>query len=108
MYREFSSFCSVVRHSLGVVGRAESVIQYFESPSIDLFESECKLLTPMNSTTLGSRDLRQMSEYPIPHGGQYHSYILRRWRSAFLHPKEEIQICHRADEQNALKIVPFQ
>jgi hypothetical protein len=48
-----------------------------------------------------------MSEYPIPHGGQYHFYILRRWRPAFLHPKGEIQICHRADEQNALKIVPF-
>jgi hypothetical protein len=48
-----------------------------------------------------------MSEYPIPHGGQYHFYILRRWRPAFLHLKGEIQICHRADEQNALKIVPF-
>jgi hypothetical protein len=41
-----------------------------------------------------------MSEYPIPHGGQL----------LFLHPEEmqpegEIQICHRADEQNALKIV---
>jgi hypothetical protein len=47
-----------------------------------------------------------MSEYPIPHGGQYHSYIPRRWRPAFLHPKGEIQICYRADEQNALKIVP--
>jgi hypothetical protein len=46
-----------------------------------------------------------MSEYPIPHGEQYHSCILRRWRPAFLHPKEEIQICHRADVQNALKIV---
>jgi hypothetical protein len=48
-----------------------------------------------------------MSEYPIPHGGHCHSYILRRWRSAFLHPQGEIQLCHRADEQNALKIVPF-
>jgi hypothetical protein len=48
-----------------------------------------------------------MSEYLIPHGEQYHSYILRRWRAAFLHPKGEVQICHRADEQNALKIVPF-
>jgi hypothetical protein len=38
-------------------------------------------------------------------GEQYHSYILRRWRPAFLDPKGEIQICHRADEQNALKIV---
>jgi hypothetical protein len=46
-----------------------------------------------------------MSEYPIPHGEHYHSCILRRWRPAFLHPKAEIQICHRADEQNALKIV---
>jgi hypothetical protein len=54
-----------------------------------------------------SGDLRQMSECPIPHGGQYNSCILRRWRPAFLHPKGEIQICHRADEQNALKIVPF-
>jgi hypothetical protein len=65
-------------------------------------------LFPENpSQVVGSRDLRQMSEYPIPHGGQYHSYILRRCRPAFLHPKGEIQICHRADEQNALKIVPF-
>jgi hypothetical protein len=40
-----------------------------------------------------------MSEYPIPHGEQYHSNILRRWRPAFLHPKGEIQICHRADEK---------
>jgi hypothetical protein len=54
---------------------------------------------------VGSGDLRQMSEYPIPHGGQYHFYILRRWRPAFLHPKGEMQSCHRADEQNALKIV---
>jgi hypothetical protein len=46
-----------------------------------------------------------MSEYPIPHGEQYHSCILRRWRPAFLHPKGEIQIRHRADVQNALKIV---
>jgi hypothetical protein len=38
-----------------------------------------------------SRDPRQMSEYLIPHGEQYHSYILRRWRPAFLHPKEEIE-----------------
>jgi hypothetical protein len=38
-------------------------------------------------------------------GEQYQSYILRRWRPAFLDPKGEIQICHRADEQNALKIV---
>jgi hypothetical protein len=53
---------------------------------------------------VGSGDLRQMSEHPIPHGGQY-SYIMRRGRPAFLHPKGEIQICHRADEQNALKIV---
>jgi hypothetical protein len=29
---------------------------------------------------------------------------LRRWRPAFLRPKGEIHICHRADEQNALKI----
>jgi hypothetical protein len=54
---------------------------------------------------VGSGDLRQMSEYLIPHGGQYHSCILRRWRPAFLHPKGEIQSCHRTDEQNALKIV---
>jgi hypothetical protein len=46
-----------------------------------------------------------MSEYPISHGEHYHSCILRRWRSAFLQPKGEIQICHRVDEQNALKIV---
>jgi hypothetical protein len=26
---------------------------------------------------------------------------------AFLHPKGEIHICHRADEKNALKIVPL-
>jgi hypothetical protein len=55
--------------------------------------------------SVGSRDLRQMSEYPIPHGGQYHSYILRRWSPAFLHSKAEVQICHRADKQNALKII---
>jgi hypothetical protein len=48
-----------------------------------------------------------MTEYPIPHEGQYHFYILRRWRPAFLHAKGDIQICHRADEQTALKIVPF-
>jgi hypothetical protein len=48
-----------------------------------------------------------MSEYPIPHGGQHHFFILRRWKPAFLHLKGEIQICHRADEQNALKIVSF-
>jgi hypothetical protein len=48
-----------------------------------------------------------MSEYPIPRGEQYHSCFLRRWRPAFLHPKRKIQICHRADEQNGLKIVPF-
>jgi hypothetical protein len=48
-----------------------------------------------------------MSEYPIPHGEQYHFYILRSGRPAFLHPKGEIQVCHRADEQNVLTIVPF-
>jgi hypothetical protein len=41
--------------------------------------------------TVGSENLRQMREYPIPHEEQYHSYILRRWRPAFLHPKGEIQ-----------------
>jgi hypothetical protein len=46
-----------------------------------------------------------MSEYPIPHGEHYHSCILRRWRPAFLHAEGELQICHRANEQNALKIV---
>jgi hypothetical protein len=46
-----------------------------------------------------------MSGYPIPHGEHCHSYILRKWRPAILHPQGEIQICHRADEQNALKIV---
>jgi hypothetical protein len=38
-----------------------------------------------------SRDIRQMSEF-IPHGEHYDSCILRRWRPAFLHPKEEIQM----------------
>jgi hypothetical protein len=37
-----------------------------------------------------------MSEYPIPHGEQYHSCILRRWRPAFLHPEEEIQSLDRS------------
>jgi hypothetical protein len=50
-----------------------------------------------------------MSEYLIPRGEHYDSCILRRrYKSAFLHPEWEIQclkICHRADEQNALKIV---
>jgi hypothetical protein len=54
--------------------------------------------------TVGSGDLRQMSENPIPHEEHFHCYILRRWRPTFLHPKGEIQMCHRADEQNALKI----
>jgi hypothetical protein len=53
---------------------------------------------------VGSGDLRQMSEYPVPHGEHYHSYILRRWRPAFCILRE-IQIYNRADEQNALKIV---
>jgi hypothetical protein len=57
------------------------------------------------SSIVGSGDLRQMSEYPIPHGEHYHSCILRRWRPAFLHLRGELQICHRADRQNALKIV---
>jgi hypothetical protein len=42
--------------------------------------------------------------------GNYYSCILRRWRPAFLHPEGEIQglnDSHRADEQNALKIVSF-
>jgi hypothetical protein len=58
--------------------------------------------TKRSEDGVGSTDLRQMSEYPIPHEGQYHSCILRRWRPAFLHPKGEIQICNRADEQNVL------
>jgi hypothetical protein len=37
---------------------------------------------------VGSGDLRQMSEYPISHGEQYHSCILKTWRPAFLHLKE--------------------
>jgi hypothetical protein len=41
--------------------------------------------------TVGSDNLRQMSEYPILYGEQYHPCILRRWRPVFLHPKEEIQ-----------------
>jgi hypothetical protein len=40
---------------------------------------------------VGSGDIRQMSEYLIPHGEQLHSYILKRWGPAFLHPKGEIQ-----------------
>jgi hypothetical protein len=57
------------------------------------------------SSFVGSGDLRQMSEHPIPHGEHCDSCILRRTcKPAFLHP--EVQICHRADEQNALKISP--
>jgi hypothetical protein len=37
--------------------------------------------------SIGSGDLRQMSEYPIPHGKHYHSCILK---SAFLHPEREL------------------
>jgi hypothetical protein len=66
-----------------------------------------QIIIKIIDSTVGSGDLRQMSEYPIPHRGQYHVYILRRWRPAVLHPKGEIQIRHRADEQTALKIVPF-
>jgi hypothetical protein len=44
------------------------------------------------SQGVGSGDLRQMSEYPIPHRRHYHFYILRRWRPALLHPKGEIQV----------------
>jgi hypothetical protein len=40
---------------------------------------------------VGSGELKQMSEYPILQGEQHHSCILRRWRPAFLHPKEEVQ-----------------
>jgi hypothetical protein len=41
---------------------------------------------------VGSGDLRQMSEYPSPHGEHYDSCVLRRsCKSAFLHPEEEIQ-----------------
>jgi hypothetical protein len=40
---------------------------------------------------VGSGDLRQMSEHPIPHGQQYHSCFLRKWKPAFLHPKGETQ-----------------
>jgi hypothetical protein len=68
---------------------------------------EVMLVKTSGISIIGSRDLRQMSEYPIPHGGQHHFFILRRWKPAFLHLKGEIQICHRADKQNALKIVPF-
>jgi hypothetical protein len=46
-----------------------------------------------------------------PPGQHCDSCILRRsCKSAFLHPEEEIQgliDLHRADEQNALKIVPL-
>jgi hypothetical protein len=38
-----------------------------------------------------------MNEYPIPLIEQYHFYILRRWRPAFLYPKGKIQTYHRAD-----------
>jgi hypothetical protein len=41
---------------------------------------------------VGSGDLRQMSEYPSPHGEHYDSCVLRRsCKSAFLHREEEIQ-----------------
>jgi hypothetical protein len=33
--------------------------------------------------------VRQMSEYPIPRGGQYQYYILGNGSLQFLHPKEE-------------------
>jgi hypothetical protein len=46
---------------------------------------------------------------PIPHGEHYEPSTLRRsYKSAFLHPEEEIhvsKICHRDDKQNALKVV---
>jgi hypothetical protein len=35
------------------------------------------------------------------------SFLYPEEMDAFLHLKGEIQICHRADEQNVLKIVPF-
>jgi hypothetical protein len=73
-----------------------------------LRERACDLGRPIRFFhDVESDNLRQVSGYPIPHGGQHQSCILRRWRPAFLHPKGETQICHRADEQNALKIVPF-
>jgi hypothetical protein len=38
--------------------------------------------------TVGSGDLRQMSEWPIPHEP---CTLRRSYKSAFLHPEEEIQ-----------------
>jgi hypothetical protein len=50
--------------------------------------------------SIGSGDLRQMSEYPIPHGKHYHSCILK---SAFLHPERELLICISAFEIQGLR-----
>jgi hypothetical protein len=55
---------------------------------IKLFSNYLKNLLML----VGSGDLRQMSEYPIPHGEHYDSCILRRsCKPAFLHPEEGIQ-----------------
>jgi hypothetical protein len=57
---------------------------------------------------VGSGDLRQMSEYPIPHGRQYHSCILRRWRPAFLHPKERYRSATGLMSKMLSRLFPLQ
>jgi hypothetical protein len=48
-------------------------------------------LESSDNQNVGSGELREMSEYPVPHGEHYHSCILRRWRPAFLHPKGDTE-----------------
>jgi hypothetical protein len=52
-----------------------------------------------------------MSENSIPHGEHHEPCTLRRsYKSAFLHPEEEIQgliNLPRTDKQSALKVVPL-
>jgi hypothetical protein len=53
-----------------------------EEAPIYLLNNICVFYLNINEN-VGSGKLRQMSEYAIPHGEHYHSYILReRYRSA--------------------------
>jgi hypothetical protein len=86
-----SHVCSQSSHVHALTHKPPKLASGSEKPC-SVFKKPLPRSGTVAHTCVGSGDLRQMSEYPIPHREHYDSCILRRrCKPAFLHPKEEIQ-----------------
>jgi hypothetical protein len=96
---------SPLSHSVGGPWRLHRSTPETSTPSTILLLPHCQhesaiwVIAPFPTSSwmlvseggfIGSDDLRQINGYPIPPGEPYHSYILRSYRPAFLHPEREL------------------